>query len=114
MKYNFTVRFHKPKEGSCLNVTDHITVSGITLISKPNKFDGICLHKTNQKKRRYKIELKGEFLKISGSNNYPWLYPKRKHVDVVVTNFPLLPKFDPEKHDYFYETMEILNITNCE
>jgi hypothetical protein len=73
-----------------------ITISNITLITKPSKFEDICLHKGNQKKFGYSISLSRAFNKISGSNSTPTLTFKGNHIDIKIKNFPRYPSFGKE------------------
>ncbi|MBO9592770.1 MAG: hypothetical protein J7599_07650 [Niabella sp.] len=91
---DFTVRIHKDECGNpTLSYLRCITISGITIISKPGKFDGVCMHTGNQRKYGYKIELSRPFNKISGSNSFPSLSFNGEYIDIDVKNFPRYPAF---------------------
>lgn len=94
---NFTIRIHKD---TCNNIVllslNSITISNITLITKPSKFEDICLHKGNQKKFGYSIALSKPFNKISGSNSTPTLTFKGDYIDIKIKNFPRYPSFGQE------------------
>lgn len=94
---NFTIRIHKD---TCNNVVlsslNSITISNITLITKPSKFEDACLHKGNQKKFGYSMSLSKPFNKISGSNSTPTLTFKGDHLDIIIKNFPRYPSFGQE------------------
>lgn len=91
MSYNFTLRIYKPKSTSSLSRIQNITISGITLISKPEKFSEVCVHLSNQKKFGYTLSCKKEFSKASGSHSYPSLTFKGDYIDIEVKNFPRFP-----------------------
>lgn len=93
MTFDFTVRIYKPESNSCLNDISFIDISGITIVSKPNKFDGICEHKANQKKYKYTFSTKNKFLRVSGTNSYPTLNFRGQYIDIDVKNFPRYPAF---------------------
>lgn len=106
MRYNFTIRIHK-LEGAytVLGTFSDVTISDITLVSKPNKFGGICKHLNNARKFGYKYSLSKPFCKISGSHTYPVLAFKGNYIDIKVENFPRFPAFYQDK----YEARNILN-----
>jgi hypothetical protein len=91
---DFTIRIYKD---TCNNPTlsslNSITISNITLITKPSKFEDICLHKGNQKKFGYSISLSKSFNKISGSHSTPTLTFKDEYIDIIIKNFPRYPSF---------------------
>jgi|SRR5690349_4196501 len=91
---DFTIRIHKD---TCNNIVlsslNSIIISNITLISKPSKFEDICLHKSNQKKFGYSIILSKPFNKISGSHSTPTLSFKGEYIDIIIKNFPRYPSF---------------------
>lgn len=96
---DFTLRIHKYKrENGCLADIRDVTISGITLLSKPSKGSETCMHKGNQKKFGYTIELSRKFLKFAGSHRYPILAFKGEYLDVIVKNFPRYPAFYQCKH----------------
>lgn len=92
MKHSFVIRLYNSNTGSQNDDITELTISGITLLSKPSKFE-ICYHKGNQNKFNYKMEIVGKLNKVSGSNNYPNLSSKNNYVDIVVTDFPRYPAF---------------------
>lgn len=99
MKYDFIIRIYKDKtRNPTLSDLQDITISDITLVSKKTKCDEICLHKANQKKFKYNIELSKPFNKISGSHSYPNLSFKGEYLDVIVKNFPRYPSFYQNKY----------------
>lgn len=89
---NFTLRIYNQERTHTLGDFNSVTISGITLVSKPNKHD-ICFHKSNQKKFGYSIELSKPFLKWAGSHNYPILAFKGEYIDIHVKGFPRYPAF---------------------
>lgn len=92
MKYNFTLRLYKNTHGNTiLSYLQNITISDITLISKPSKFGEICMHRSNQKKFKYNISLSSSFLRIAGSHSSPCLAFKGEYIDIIVKNFPRYP-----------------------
>ena len=92
-KFNFTIRIHKPKVRTSLADLQYITISNITLLSKPTKFGDICLHLNNKRLFKYHIRLSKTFNKISGSNTYPTLSFNGDYIDIIVSNFPRYPAF---------------------
>jgi hypothetical protein len=93
MKHNFIIRIHKSSTTSSLGFIQSITLSNITIISKPNKFNGLCLHQGNQKKYGYSIEIVGKFNAVSGSNSSPTISFKGDYIDIIFRNFPRYPAF---------------------
>jgi len=87
-----------------LSDLQNITISGITLISKPTKHS-ICYHNGNKKKFGYSIELSKPFNMVSGSHNYPNLSFKGEYIDILIKNFPRYPAFYQDK----YEARNIMN-----
>ncbi len=97
MKYNFTLRILPPKEWMDFRF---ITLSNITLISKPTKFDPPCLYKGNQKKFNYKMTVNTKrILRVAGSNSYPVLGFKGKYLDIEIENFPRFPVLGQDYYD---------------
>ena len=91
---NFTIRIYKDTFNNVvLSSLNSITVPNITLITKPSKFEEVCLHKGNQKKFGYLIELSKPFNKVSGSHSTPTLSFKGEYIDIKVKNFPRYPSF---------------------
>lgn len=91
---DFILRIYQDKTNNpVLSYFQHIKISGITLISKPSKFDDVCLHKGNQKKYKYSIELSKKFNKVSGSHTSYNLSFKGEYIDIIVKNFPRYPAF---------------------
>lgn len=98
MKHNFIIRIYKNEiNNPTLSDISNITISDITLISKDSKFGELCLHKGNQKKFNYSLEIKGKFNEVSGSHNYPTLSFKGNYIDIIVKNFPRYPAFYQDK-----------------
>lgn len=99
MRYNFTIRIYKDE---CRNPTlsdlNNITISDITIISKPYKAGGICEHSGNRKKFKYTILLSKSFNSVSGSHSYPNLSFKGEYIDITVKNFPRYPAFYQDKY----------------
>jgi len=94
MKHNFTLRIYKDIDRHpILTDLNDITIAGITLVSKPHKFDGVCMHKSNQKKFKYSITLSKQFHKISGSHSSPTLSFVGEYIDLIIKNFPRYPAF---------------------
>ena len=61
-RYNFTIRIYKDEcRNPVLSDLNNITISDITIISKPQKFDGICEHNGNKKKFKYSFKLNKKF-----------------------------------------------------
>ena len=93
MRYNFIIRLYKDTDRApALSDIQSITISGITLVSKPSKYGEVCLHKSNQKKYGYKISFNKRFIH-AGSHNYPILAFKGEYIDIKVENFPRFPSF---------------------
>ena len=94
MRTNFILRIHRDTTNNVvLSSLQNITVSDITLISKPSKFEDICLHNGNQKKFKYKMKILGKFSKVSGSHSTPTLSFKGDYIDIEVKDFPRYPSF---------------------
>lgn len=102
---DFIVRIYQGESSWLLGEIQEITISNITLVSKTQKYGGVCLHKGNQKKFKYSIELSKTFNKVSGSHSYPNLTFKGKYIDIKVKNFPRFPCFAQCK----YAARNILN-----
>lgn len=103
MKHNFVIRIYQDISRSPLGRLQNITISGITLLSKPSKFSEICIHKGNQNKFGYTFKLSKKFSKVSGSNSAPSLSFKGDYIDITVNNFPRYPAFyqsDNAARDY--------------
>jgi len=63
MKHNFIIRIYKDKTNNpTLSSLQNITISDITILSKPSKYGEICEHKSNQKKFGYTFKLSKKFL----------------------------------------------------
>lgn len=91
---DFIIRIHKDTVNNpVLSSIQNITISNITLVSKPMKFGGICLHKGNSKKFKYTIELSKEFSQVAGSHSTPILHFKGNYIDIKVRSFPRYPAF---------------------
>jgi len=97
MKHNFILRLHQYKRDTTLADIDSITISDITLISKPHKH-GICMHNGNRKKFGYSIELSRKFYEWAGSHNHPILAFKGDYLDIIVRDFPRYPCFAQDKY----------------
>jgi hypothetical protein len=94
MRNSFTIRIYKDETGNpVLSYLSSITISDITLVSKNSKFGGLCLHKGNQSKYKYTIELSKSFNNVSGSHSSPNLSFKGEYMDIIVKNFPRYPAF---------------------
>lgn len=94
---DFTFRLYKDTTISViLSSISHITISNITIVSKPAKFDGVCFHNGNQKKFGYSISLSKPFNKVSGSHSSPSLTFKGEYIDIIIKNFPRYPVFTQE------------------
>lgn len=104
-KHDFTLRIYQGKSSWLRGEINDITVSNITLVSKPEKFGGVCMHKGNQRKFGYTIELSKKFRRVSGSNSYPNLTFKGDYIDLIVKGFPRFPCFGQDK----YAARNILN-----
>ena len=133
MRYNFTIRIYKDKNRHpALTDLQNITISDITIISKPTKTNGICEHNSNKKKFGYIFKLSTIFNKISGSHSYPTLSFNKEYIDIMIENFPRYPAFYQDKyfarnclnefgytntlnngfpHQLLYRTIQILNLT---
>lgn len=98
-------RLHNCKRTSCLEDINEITISGITILSKREKFGGVCLHKGNQRKFGYKINIKGKIYPVAGSHSYPIIAFKGKFLDIELENFPRYPSFGQDK----YAARNVLN-----
>lgn len=131
-KYNFTIRVFKDEcNNPTLSDLQNITISDITIISKPFKFGGICEHNDNKKKYKYDFKLSRKFSSVAGSNSYPCLHFKGNYIDIEIFNFPRYPAFYQDKyavincyngfgytdylnngfpHQLLYRKIEILNI----
>jgi len=111
MKYNFTVRVHADEDRSSGGLSDirYIDISGIVLISKPEKFGGVCFHKGNQKKHKYTMNLSKNFAYVAGSINYPILWINKGFIDIVVKNFPRKPELNLNEYQLKYRKIEIIN-----
>lgn len=121
-KYNFIIRLSKSKSNSCLYSLSDITISGITIINKNAKFE-LPKITNNINKFGYNINIKGNFLRVGGSNSYPVITFKDEFIDIEIKNFPRFPAFyetnnpwvlDPKNKDlsfgHFTERIEFLNI----
>jgi len=95
---DFIFRLYNGPGNWLIDDISEITISGITVVSKPEKFGGVCLHKGNQKKFGYTIEIPKPFLKVAGSHSYPELAFKGKYIDIILRNFPRYPCFGQDKH----------------
>lgn len=99
MKHNFIIRLYKDENRNpALSDLSNITICDITLISKSDKFGDVCLHKTNQKRFGYSIEISKPFNKVSGSHSYPNLSFKGEYIDITINNFPRFPTFYQDKN----------------
>jgi hypothetical protein len=104
MKHDFILRIYNHTRNHTLADINNITVSDITLISKPHK-QGICMHNGNRKKFGYKLELSKKFFDWAGSHSYPILAFKGEYIDIIVKDFPRYPCFAQDK----YEARNIMN-----
>lgn len=96
---NFIIRIHRDTVNiPLLSAIQEIKIANITLVSKPNKFGGVCMHKGNQKKFGYSIELSKPFIKVCGSHSYPVLGFKGDYIDIIVKNFPRYPAYYQYKY----------------
>jgi hypothetical protein len=95
MKHNFIIRLYNYQRTHTLGDINNITISNITLISKPHK-KGLCYHNGNKKKFGYTIELDKEFLDWAGSHNHPILAFKGEYIDIIIKDFPRYPVFCQE------------------
>lgn len=94
MRCHFILRIHKPdKNIPDLSSLRNIVVCDVTILSKPNKFGGICFHKSNSKKHGYTVELSKSFNSVSGSHSYPTLSFPGTYIDIIIRNFPRYPAF---------------------
>lgn len=92
--FNFTLRIYQDLDRHpTLSDLSNITISDITLISKPSKHGDICFHNGNKKKFKYKLSTSKPFYKVAGSLNYPILAFKGDYIDIIVENFPRFPAF---------------------
>jgi hypothetical protein len=106
MKHNFTIRLYKDLHRSpALSDINNITISGISLISKESKFDGLCMHTGNQKKYKYSISISKPFNRVSGSHSSPTLSFKGDYIDIIIKNFPRYPAF----YQDYYAAKNCLN-----
>ncbi len=97
---DFTLRLYKDTVGMPgLSSLRSITISDITLVSKPCKFGDVCMHKGNQRKHKYTIELSKKFSKVAGSHSSPILHFNGEYIDIIVKNFPRYPAFYQCKHE---------------
>lgn len=97
MKFNFRIRIYKDTVNSpVLSSISNLTISNITIISKPNKFGGICTHNGNQKKFGYNLKILGLFNKVSGSHSSPSLTFKGNYIEIEILNFPRFPAYCQE------------------
>jgi hypothetical protein len=134
--FDFTIRLYnyEKERTSTLEDINNITISNITLVSKPYKVGKVCLHKGNQKKFGYRIKIKGKFFYSAGSHSSPILSFKENYIDIEVTNFPRFPMLSQDYyaakaylngHGYtnylnngfpiylMYRKLEILNLELC-
>lgn len=97
---DFILRIYKRIETTTLADIQHIALSGLPIISKQTKFDGVCLHKSFQKKYGYSVEVKNpnKICKVAGSHTYPVIGFKGEYLDVVVKNFPRYPAIYADYH----------------
>lgn len=95
---NFTIRIYNTSYSIIHYDFNHITIGGITIISKRTKFDPVCLHNGNQKKFGYSIGVKGKFNKVSGSNSSPTISWKGEYIDIEISNFPRFPILSQDKY----------------
>lgn len=134
MRNSFIIRIYRDTTGNpVLSWINNVTISDITLVSKSSKFDGLSMHKGNQKKFKYSIELSKEFIRVAGSHSTPCLMFKGDYIDITVKNFPRYPAFYQDKyaargclngfgytnylndgfpHQLNYRTIEIIPINN--
>ena len=100
MRTSFTVRLYNYTRDSCIADIDEITISGITIVSKPDKYGGVCLHLGNQKKFKYKMNILGKFFKVAGSHSYPILFfnTRLPYIDVELVNFPRYPSYPQDQY----------------
>lgn len=98
MRNNFTLRIYKDEtRNPVLSGLTEITISGITLISKPQKFNGVCIYKGNQRKFGYTIKTSKQFERVAGSHSLPILSFRGEYIDIIVTDFPRYPSFSQSK-----------------
>lgn len=109
-RYNFTLRLHNRESLGSHEDIRRLTVSNVTLITKPDKFSEICTHKGNQRKLKYSMDIKGKFSRVAGSNRYPELHFKGDYIDIEIKNFP----YEPILEGYEYRKVEIVNIVKHE
>lgn len=100
MKHSFIFRLYKRTGSSCLECTDSITISGITLIVKDDKFSRPRIVLGNCKKFGYICQVSGKLTKVAGSNSYPELYVESDYIDIKVINFPRYPCLSQDKYKY--------------
>lgn len=99
MKYNFTIRIYKDLERNpYLSDLSSIVVRDIKILTKTMKFDGLCYHKSNQKKFGYSFTLSKPFNKVSGSHSSPCLSFKGDYIDIIVKDFPRFPAYYQDKY----------------
>lgn len=102
---DFTLRIYQGESSWLLGEIPEIIISDITILSKPGKYGGVCMHNGNQKKFKYSIKLSKNFNKVSGSHSYPNLTFKGDYIDIKIKNFPRYPCFAQCK----YAARNILN-----
>lgn len=99
MKFNFTIRIHKDEyRHPTLTDLQNITISDITIISKPEKYGRICKHNGNKKKFGYDFTLSKSFSYAAGSHSSPILWFKGDYIDIIVKDFPRFPAFTQDKY----------------
>ena len=99
MRYDFTIRIYKDEVNNpVLSGIQQLQVSGITLVSKQEKFGGVCLHLSNSKRMGYRLQLSKRFNPVSGSHSTPLLTFYGKFIDVKVENFPRFPVFYQDQY----------------
>lgn len=98
MRVNFILRLYKYDRSCTLGDISEITISDITLVSKPQKFGGVCMHKGNQRKFKYTVEFSRPFSKVAGSHSSPMLWFPGDYIDVIVRNFPRYPAYYQDKY----------------
>ena len=94
--YNFTIRIKQSNHSSFLYQTDEITISGITIMRKYNKFQYPKIIKSNLKKFGFDVNIKGQLHKVSGSNSTPTIAFKKEYLDIEVKGFPRFPCFNQD------------------
>lgn len=99
MKYNFKLRIYKPeKRYPVLTDISEITLSNITLLSKGNKYEGLCWYNGNKKKFGYSIELSKPLNKIGGSHRHPAISWEGDYIEIIIKDFPRYPCFSQDKY----------------